>query len=70
MENLMTILAFLVFTGFSIRYGLKFIDGRWAWLEQPSLKILKFIIAFCIGYFVIGLYCFTWIWKTLEDLFR
>jgi len=67
MENLA---IFLVYTFFAVRFGLRFMDGRIAFLEQPGMKIIKIIVSVAVGYVVAMGYFLLWVLTTLEKLFR
>ncbi|MCI8628915.1 MAG: hypothetical protein HFE57_05335 [Firmicutes bacterium] len=57
MENFwVQLLIIAVYSFFAIRWGFRFVNGRWAWLEKPNRKILKRIISFVVGYFLVGFY--------------
>ncbi len=70
MDNFFSIILILVYSFFAIRWGLKYIDGRWAWLEQPHLKVLKIIISIVWGYIFVAFYFIAWCFKIFESLFR
>ncbi len=39
----------IVYIVLGIRWGIRYIDGRWAWLEQPTNRVVKWIVAVGIG---------------------
>lgn len=43
-------------------------DGRWAWLENPKLKILKLAISVLWGFFFVAIYVVVWCWEKIERL--
>lgn len=52
MEVVITIAVVIIvglYLFFGIRWGHRFVDGRWNWLEKPELKILKIVISVVIG---------------------
>lgn len=50
MENVLIFGAVVVYCVWSIRLGLRFVDGRWSVLEQPQNKGLKIFISVVIGW--------------------
>lgn len=64
-ENVIGILAFLVYSFLAIRWGLRFTNGRWRWLEQPNHKVIKIIISVLLGYILAGAYFIIWIIKLI-----
>lgn len=70
MENLLVIVAIIVYSFFAIRWGFRFVNGRWAFLEKPEMKIVKYIIAILLGYVTVGICFLLWCVKTIEKLWR
>ena len=64
-DALISGLVILIYAFFSIRWGYRFVDGRWAWLESPDRKVLKFLVALFLGYFLAGLYFVFWCLKMI-----
>lgn len=50
MENALIFVALVVYCVWSIRLGLRFVDGRWNVLEQPKNKKLKLFVSVVIGW--------------------
>lgn len=59
------LLILVIYSFFAIRWGIRFVDGRWKWLEQPNHKIIKIVVAIILGYFLVGLYFIFWCVKML-----
>lgn len=59
------LIIFLVYFFFAIRWGIRFVDGRWTWLDQPNHKVIKLIVAAVLGYFLVGLYFIFWCVKMI-----
>lgn len=55
-EFILPLLLLAVYIFFAIRWGMRFVDGRWAWLEKPNHKAIKIIVAIISGYFLVGFY--------------
>ena len=49
MENIFWYIVLAVYGIWSIRWGLRFVNGRWAALEQPKMRVVKVIISIVIG---------------------
>ena len=64
-DTMVGLLIFLVYSVFAIRWGMRFIDGRFAWLEQPNHKTVKMVVAIVLGYFLAGFYFVFWCVKML-----
>lgn len=64
-EFLGGLLILAIYSFFAIRWGLRFVDGRWAWLEQPEHRIVKVVAAVVLGYFLVGFYFIFWCVKML-----
>lgn len=58
-------IVFLVYSFFAIRWGIRFVDGRWSWLEKPNNKILKIVLSIVLGYILAGLYFVLWCVKMI-----
>lgn len=69
MDTGIVVIGVIVYSFFAIRWGYRFVDGRWAWLEGSEMKIPKVIIGVVVGYVFVGLYFILWLLKTLERLF-
>lgn len=55
-EFIVPLLVLAVYIFFAIRWGIRFVDGRWAWLEKPNHKVIKIVVAIILGYFLVGFY--------------
>lgn len=58
-------LVIILYSFFAIRWGFRFVDGRWAWLEKSNNRIAKIIISIVLGYFLTGLYFVLWCVKMI-----
>lgn len=59
-EFMASLLILVVYSFFAIRWGIRFVDGRWAWLDEPEHKVIKIIVAIVLGYFLVGFYFIFW----------
>lgn len=59
MENIFWYIVLAVYGIWSIRWGLRFVNGRWAALEQPKMRVVKVIISIVIGA-VFGVFYLVW----------
>lgn len=59
------LLILAVYLFFAVRWGIRFVDGRWEWLDQPNHKIIKIVVSIILGYFLVGLYFIFWCVKML-----
>lgn len=39
----------IVYIVLGIRWGLRYVDGRWGWLEQPANRVVKWVVGVGIG---------------------
>lgn len=53
MEKYILYIALIVYGFWSVRWGIRFVDGRWAVLERPKMRIVKIVVSLVIG-FVFG----------------
>lgn len=70
METLLVIIALIVYSFFAIRWGLRFVDGRWKWLEEENMRAIKMAIGVFIGYIGVGIYFLLWCVKAIENLWK
>lgn len=56
---LFVIIASVVYAVFAIRWGLRYVDGRWAALEEPKKKPLKIVVSILLG-LVLGAFKICW----------
>lgn len=64
-EFMRDLLIFAVYSFFAIRWGVRFVDGRWSFLEKPGNRLLKMIISIILGYVLAGLYFVLWCIKMI-----
>lgn len=49
MQKLLIGIVIVIYGIWSIRWGLRFVNGRWLFLEQPSRKWMKLLASCVIG---------------------
>ena len=62
-EDLLVLVFLLIYSVLAIRWGYRFVDGRWEWLEKPNHKVIKIICAVVIGYVLSVINFLIWIIK-------
>ena len=65
---MMEFIFIIIYSFFAVRWGMRFVDGRWNWFEQPNHKIFKIIVAVILGYILAGLYFLLWCVKMIVDV--
>lgn len=49
MEKFFIVILVLIYAVWSIRWGIRFVDGRWKVLEDPKYKWPKLLISIFVG---------------------
>lgn len=70
MQDLLVLIGVIAYSYFAIRWGFRFVNGRWALLEQPKMKPVKVIIAILLGYICVGFYFILWCLKTISRIWN
>lgn len=59
------LIVFAIYSFFALRWGIRAVDGRWQWLEQPNHKAIKIVIGAIFGYILAAFYFIFWCVKML-----
>lgn len=70
METILSLIATGLYLFFAIRWGFRFINGRWTVLEKPKMKPLKIVVAVILGCLTLGIYLLLWCVKKIEEIFK
>ena len=65
---MLAIIAIAVYSYFAVRWGFRFVDGRWEALERAEMKPIKIIVSIFLGYITAGLYFVLWCVKKIFTL--
>lgn len=66
MEDFVLVIIVICYGIWSIRWGLRFFDGRWSFLEAPNMKVVKIIVS-VVGGVLFGIFYF--IFRVIKFIF-
>lgn len=61
MKDPIVTIGLVVYCYFAARWGYRFLDGRWAWLEAPGMKVTKIIVSSLFGIWGYTIYILFWL---------
>lgn len=47
--DIIACVAFIAYSVWGIRWGMRLVDGRWEWLEKPAHRAVKWGVAIVLG---------------------